>query len=82
MQFTKSQFNHCTETNSSEGRWVWFEGPCPIPVSVSQNNYWLVAEGNLENLCPREAGGFFIWELKKVARLKQCPLYGFYFRDA
>ena len=28
------------------------------------------------NLWPRKAGGFFIWELKKVVRLKQCPLYG------
>ena len=31
--------------------------------------------------CPREAGGFFIGELKKV-RLKQCPFYSFCFRDA
>ena len=26
-------------------------------------------------------GDFFIWELKKVACLKQCPLYGFRFKD-
>ena len=25
--------------------------------------------------CPREPGGFFIWELKKVVHLKQYPLY-------
>ena len=24
----------------------------------------------------------FIWGLKKVVRLKQCPLYGFLFRNA
>ena len=32
-------------------------------------------------LCLRKAGGVFIWGLKKVVRLKQCPLYGFRFRD-
>ena len=33
-------------------------------------------------LCPHKAGGLFIWGLKKVVCLKQCPLYGFCFRDA
>ena len=28
---------------------------------------------------PRKAGGFFIWGLKKVVRLKKCFLYGFRF---
>ena len=32
-------------------------------------------------LCPRKAGEFFVWGLKKVVCLKQCPLYGFCFRD-
>ena len=30
------------------GGLVWFEGRCPISLSVTQNNHWLVAEGNLE----------------------------------
>ena len=30
------------------GAWVWFAGPCPILLSVTQKNYWLVAWGNLE----------------------------------
>ena len=117
--------------------WVWFEGSCPISLSVTQNNYWLAVEGNLEkkyrvrlkkyhtplkleneikrNRCCLKVkkrgffakidknvqfnylflriskmfiwvrvrpGGFFIWELKKVVHLKQCPLYSFCFRDA
>ena len=33
-------------------------------------------------LCPRKAGYFFIWGLKKVVVLKQFPLYGLRFRDA
>ena len=38
---------------------------------------------NFQNfyLCPLKAGGFFIWWLKKIVRLKQCPLYGFRFRN-
>ena len=32
-------------------------------------------------MCPRKAGGFFMWGLKKAVRLKQCPLYGFHFRN-
>ena len=27
--------------------------------------------------CPRKAGGFFMWGLKNVAPLKECPFYGF-----
>ena len=40
--------SHTTENNSSWRGGVWFEGPCPISLSVTQNNCWLVAEGNLE----------------------------------
>ena len=27
---------------------AWLEGSCPISLSVTQNNCWLVAESNLE----------------------------------
>ena len=53
-----------------------------IDKNVHFNHLFL---GNSSNfyLRPRKAGGFFIWGLKKVDRLKQCPLYGFIcFRDA
>ena len=47
--FTKLNLSYCTETNSSYGGLsMVFEGPCLILVSVTENNYCLVAEGNLE----------------------------------
>ena len=33
---------HNTETNNSWRGEVWFEGPCRISLSGTQNNYWLV----------------------------------------
>ena len=75
---------HTTETNSSQRSGVWFEGPCPISLSVTQNNCWLVAEGNLEkkiqsstlkNSTPSKVQN----EIKKiivVLKSKKCCLLG------
>ena len=35
------------KTHRARGE-IWFEGPCPISLSVGQNNCWLVPESNLE----------------------------------
>ena len=37
-----------TETNSTLRGDAWFEGPCLISLSVTQNNFWLVAKSDLE----------------------------------
>ena len=56
---------------------VFFEN---IDKNVRINSLFL---GNSCNFyfCPRKTGDFFISELKKVVCPKQCPLYGFHFRD-
>ena len=46
---------------------------CPIQFFVSRKKFYL---------SPRKVGSFFVWGLKKVIRLKQCPVYSFRFRNA
>ena len=44
----KLNVSHNAETNSSKRGDMWFEGPCPISLSMTQNNFGLVTESNLE----------------------------------
>ena len=52
-------------TKAWRGR-VWFEDPCPISLSVMQNNPWLVAESNLTKKIQRS--------IKSIALLKNCKM--------
>ena len=55
-----------TKTNSSYRGDVCFEGPCLISLSVTQNNFWLVAESNLDRVRLNSITLNEKYEIKKV----------------
>ena len=47
----KLNVSHSTEGNSSQRGGVWFKGYCPISLSVTQNNCWLVQRTTCKKIC-------------------------------
>ena len=48
------------------GGWVWFEGPFAISPPVTQNNNWLVAEGNMEKKIKRSTKSIVLLQNYKM----------------
>ena len=62
----KLNVSHSTKTNSSQRGGVWFEGPCPISLSVKQIKCQLAAESNLEKKTRVR--------VKSIALLQNCKI--------